>query len=82
MANKLDKKYLIKQRNVWYFRMRIPPKYRHAFNGATEYKRTTGEEHIDRAIEVRDILLLKQRYVFKQIDTGKKHLFLKWHRDI
>jgi len=72
MANKPDTKYLIKQRNVWYFRMRIPPKYRHAFNGATEYKRTTGEEHLDKAIEVRDILLLKQRYVFKQIDTGKK----------
>ena len=72
MANKVDTKYLVKQKNVWYFRMRLPPRYRHAFNGATEYKRTTGEEHLDKAIEVRDILLLKQKYLFKQIDTGKK----------
>ena len=72
MANKSDTKYLIKQRNVWFFRKKIPPKYRHAFDGVKIYKRTTGEEHLDKAIEVRDILLLKLRYQFKQIDTGKK----------
>jgi hypothetical protein len=67
-----DKRYLVKQRNVWYFRIKIPVEYRHAFNGVKLYKRSTGEMHLDKAIEVRDIMELKLKYMFKQIDTGKK----------
>jgi len=71
MVTKTRNKYLRKQRKKWYFIKRIPLKYRIAFNGAKEYKRTTGEEDLSKALEVRDILLLKLKYIFKHIDTGK-----------
>ena len=71
MKKATDTKYLIKQRRVWYFRYIIPDRYAYAYP-QKEYKRTTQEEHLDRAIEVRDILLMKLRYEFKQIDTGVK----------
>ena len=38
-----EKKYLLKQKGIWFFRMKIPAKYRHIF-GVKIYKRTTGED--------------------------------------
>jgi integrase len=82
MKNKPDTKYLIKQRKVWYFRYIIPDRYLHAFS-QREYKRTTQMEHLDKAIEVRDYMLIGLKAKFKAIDSGgeysipeiaKKHL--------
>ena len=66
-----EKKYLLKQKGIWFFRMKIPAKYRHIF-GVKIYKRTTGEKDLDRARLVRDALLLRIKLQFKEVDTGEK----------
>ena len=48
-----EKKYLLKQKGIWFFRMKIPAKYRHIF-GVKIYKRTTGEKDLDRARSLLD----------------------------
>ena len=66
-----EKKYLLKQKGIWFFRMKIPAKYRHIF-GVKIYKRTTGEKDLDRARLVRAALLLRIKLQFKEVDTGEK----------
>jgi len=76
MANILDKRYLKKQWNAWYYVRVIPVKYRPYFindktgKTITTYKRATGCSRLEDAIIQRNIYNVGLEMLFKDIDTG------------
>jgi integrase len=76
MANTLDKRYLKKQWNAWYYVRVLPKKYRPYFinektgKQLTTYKRATGCSKLDEAVIQRNIFNVALELLFKDIDTG------------
>ena len=76
MANTLDKRYLKKQWNAWYYVRVLPKKYRPYFinektgKQITTYKRATGCSKLEEAIIQRNIFNVGLEMLFKDIDTG------------
>ena len=76
MSNILDKRYLKKQWNAWYYVRVIPARYRPYFTNdktgktITTYKRATGCSRLEDAIIQRNIYNVGLEMLFKDIDTG------------